>query len=146
MNGLRTSNESRITPLLSSRQVARWLGISPRTVCLWAELDEIPAFKLGHQWRFREADVRIWVETRRGRVAFMNSRASYVLCVVMLRGNHCGSLEQRTYWMAMGTALGGLDTPPMVTTAYNTAEEGRFEGRSTLIWKNPERFSGDAPA
>jgi excisionase family DNA binding protein len=49
-------------PLLSSAQVAAWLGISQRTVCLWAELEEVPAFKLGHQWRFREDEVRRWLE------------------------------------------------------------------------------------
>jgi excisionase family DNA binding protein len=51
-------------PLLTTAQVAIWLGISQRTVCLWAELEEIPAFKLGHQWRFREDEVRRWLERR----------------------------------------------------------------------------------
>jgi len=51
-------------PLLTTAQVAKWLEISPRTVCLWAELQEIPAFKLGHQWRFRERDIRQWLDKR----------------------------------------------------------------------------------
>jgi excisionase family DNA binding protein len=51
-------------PFLNSAQVANWLGISQRTVCLWAELDEIPGFKLGHQWRFREDDIRGWLQSR----------------------------------------------------------------------------------
>ena len=50
-------------PLLRSAQVAAWLGISQRTVCLWAELNEIPGFKLGHQWRFREDDIRSWLQS-----------------------------------------------------------------------------------
>jgi excisionase family DNA binding protein len=53
-----------LAPLLSSTEVARWLGISQRTVCLWAELNEIPGFKLGHQWRFSETDVRVWLKAR----------------------------------------------------------------------------------
>jgi excisionase family DNA binding protein len=48
--------------LLTTSAVATWLGISPRTVCLWAECQEIPAIKLGRQWRFRESDLRRWLE------------------------------------------------------------------------------------
>lgn len=46
------------SPLLGSKEIASWLGIATRTVCLWAECDEIPAFKVGRQWRFKEDDVR----------------------------------------------------------------------------------------
>jgi excisionase family DNA binding protein len=62
-SNFRATDQNRL-PLLTSGQVAGWLGISQRTVCLWAELDEIPAFKLGHQWRFREHEVRRWLEDR----------------------------------------------------------------------------------
>ena len=51
-------------PLLSTAAVARWLGISPRTVCLWAECGEIPGLKVGRQWRFREDEVRLWLDTQ----------------------------------------------------------------------------------
>ncbi len=50
-------------PLLSTAEIARWLGVSPRTICLWAECGEMPAIKVGRQWRFREEDVRRWLET-----------------------------------------------------------------------------------
>ena len=45
-------------PLISTATVAQWLGISTRTVCLWAECGEIPAVKIGRQWRFREDELR----------------------------------------------------------------------------------------
>ena len=48
---------------LSTANVARWLGISPRTVCFWAECGEIPALKIGRQWRFREDEIRRWLDT-----------------------------------------------------------------------------------
>jgi len=48
---------------LSTATVARWLGISPRTVCFWAECGEIPAMKLGRQWRVREEEIRRWLDT-----------------------------------------------------------------------------------
>ena len=49
-------------PLLSTAAVARWLGVSARTVCFWAECGEIPAIKVGRQWRFREEEVKRWLE------------------------------------------------------------------------------------
>jgi excisionase family DNA binding protein len=42
---------------------AKWLGVSTRTVCLWAECEEIPAIKIGRQWRFREGQLSEWLQT-----------------------------------------------------------------------------------
>ena len=53
---------------LSTSTVARWLGISPRTVCFWAECGEIPALKVGRQWRFREEEIRRWLDTTQERL------------------------------------------------------------------------------
>ena len=47
--------------LLTTAAVAKWLGIAPRTVCLWAECREIPAMKIGRQWRFREGELGEWL-------------------------------------------------------------------------------------
>jgi excisionase family DNA binding protein len=48
-------------PLMTTAAVAKWLGISTRTLCLWAECKEIPAIKIGRQWRFRESELSIWL-------------------------------------------------------------------------------------
>jgi excisionase family DNA binding protein len=53
-------------PFLSAADVSRMLGISRRTVRLWAETGEIGAVKAGRQWRFRKEDVREWLRRRRG--------------------------------------------------------------------------------
>jgi len=53
-------------PLLTTAAVAKWLGIAPRTVCLWAECKEIPAIKIGRQWRFRESELREWLRHPKG--------------------------------------------------------------------------------
>lgn len=50
-------------PLLSTAAVARWLGVSTRAICLWAECREIPAIKLGRQWRFRHEEIARWIES-----------------------------------------------------------------------------------
>ena len=60
------NTQSPLAPLLSTAAVAKWLGVSPRTVCLWAECREIPALKVGRHWRFREEEVRDWLESGRG--------------------------------------------------------------------------------
>jgi excisionase family DNA binding protein len=46
---------------LTTAAVAKWLGVAPRTVCLWAECREIPAIKIGRQWRFREGELWDWL-------------------------------------------------------------------------------------
>jgi excisionase family DNA binding protein len=51
--------------LLTTAAVARWLGISTRAVCLWAECKEIPAIKIGRQWRFRQDELREWLQSAR---------------------------------------------------------------------------------
>jgi excisionase family DNA binding protein len=48
-------------PLLTTSVVSKWLGVSTRTLCLWAECKEIPAMKIGRQWRFRESEVSNWL-------------------------------------------------------------------------------------
>jgi len=62
MEKLITSRE----PLMTTAAVAKWLGVSTRTLCLWAECKEIPAIKIGRQWRFRESDLVDWLRNPEG--------------------------------------------------------------------------------
>jgi len=50
--------------LLTSKDVAEVLNISPRTVCLWAECGELPALKIGKQWRFSTKELKTWLHNR----------------------------------------------------------------------------------
>lgn len=52
--------------LLTTEEVSRWLGVSSRTVRLWAESGEIPTAKVGRQWRFRRDDIQEWLKRKRG--------------------------------------------------------------------------------
>jgi excisionase family DNA binding protein len=47
--------------MLTTEEVARWFGIAPRTVCTWAECSELPAVKIGRQWRFRRDEIEKWL-------------------------------------------------------------------------------------
>ena len=60
-------NASSKDRILDSLQIATWLGMAQRTICLWAECGEIPAFKIGRQWKFSEDKVTRWVETQEGK-------------------------------------------------------------------------------
>lgn len=50
-------------PLLTTAAVAKWLGISTRAVCLWAECKVLPAIKIGRQWRFRQDELSEWLQS-----------------------------------------------------------------------------------
>jgi excisionase family DNA binding protein len=53
--------------LLHVHHVAAKLGVSCRTVRLWAELRELPGFKIGRGklWRFREQEIAEYVEKKK---------------------------------------------------------------------------------
>ena len=46
---------------LSTSVVARRVGVSARTVRLWAECGEVPAIKVGRQWRIDENCFEEWL-------------------------------------------------------------------------------------
>ena len=59
-----TAWSSRRGALLTTKQVSQWLGVSCRTLRLWAESEQIPGVKIGRQWRFRRDDVEAWLNQR----------------------------------------------------------------------------------
>ena len=56
--------ENDITPvrLLTIQEAADRLRLCRRTVLRLIERKEIPAFKVGHQWRFRESEIAKWLQ------------------------------------------------------------------------------------
>lgn len=46
-----------LEPMLSTREASKILAVSPRQVQLLCESGDIPATKVGHQWRIRRADL-----------------------------------------------------------------------------------------
>lgn len=52
-------------PLLTAKELSRWLGVSCRALCLWAERQKVPAVKVGRQWRFSTTDIWEWLNARR---------------------------------------------------------------------------------
>ncbi|MCC6264455.1 MAG: helix-turn-helix domain-containing protein [Bryobacterales bacterium] len=56
--------EAQPPPLLTVNDISTWLQVAGRTVRLWAETGEIPAHKVGRQWRFRLNAVQQWLTQR----------------------------------------------------------------------------------
>jgi excisionase family DNA binding protein len=54
--------------ILTLPEVAQLLKVADKTVYTMAQKGELPAFKVGGQWRFRRADLDSWIDarTRRG--------------------------------------------------------------------------------
>lgn len=50
--------------ILTIKEASVLLRVPARTLRLWAELGEIPAFKVGRQWRLRRRDIEEWLVQR----------------------------------------------------------------------------------
>jgi excisionase family DNA binding protein len=62
--------------LLTAKQVAQILQWNPFTVIKKAEKGELPGFKLGRGWRFKQDDIVQWIEQKRNGTKGEGSEAS----------------------------------------------------------------------
>jgi excisionase family DNA binding protein len=51
---------------MTTAEVANRLSVAIRTVCLWAEVGELPGLKVGRQWRFERTAIEQWIAARSG--------------------------------------------------------------------------------
>ena len=51
--------------LMSIPQVAKYLGMTERTIYMWAQDEKIPAYKLGGMCKFKKSSLDEWVESCR---------------------------------------------------------------------------------
>ena len=49
--------------LMTPEEVSAYLGIKVRTIYSYAQTGNIPAIKLGGQWRFRKGHIDIWIDS-----------------------------------------------------------------------------------
>jgi excisionase family DNA binding protein len=60
--------EERLPELLSLRELAEYLGISPSSIHYWRAQGRGPrGFRIGKQLRFKTADVDAWLQEQAGR-------------------------------------------------------------------------------
>jgi excisionase family DNA binding protein len=60
---MKMPNHKKNTPerLLTIREVATFCGVSEKTIRRWIESHELPAAKLGAQWRIRPRDLDLFI-------------------------------------------------------------------------------------
>jgi excisionase family DNA binding protein len=51
--------------ILTLPEVAQLLKVAEKTVYSMAQKGQLPAFKVGGQWRFRRADLDEWIEDQK---------------------------------------------------------------------------------
>lgn len=55
--------------ILTLPEVARLLKVADKTVYTMAQKGELPAFKVGGQWRFRRTALDAWIDAKTRRAA-----------------------------------------------------------------------------
>ena len=50
--------------LMTVEETCRYLKITPRTLYRYLQSRQIPAFKLGKEWRFVRSDLEQWIRDR----------------------------------------------------------------------------------
>jgi excisionase family DNA binding protein len=50
--------------LMTVEETCRYLKITPRTLYRYLQTRQIPAFKLGKEWRFVRSDLEQWIRDR----------------------------------------------------------------------------------
>ena len=51
--------------ILTLPEVAQLLKVAEKTVYSMAQKGQLPAFKVGGQWRFKRVDIDQWIEQRK---------------------------------------------------------------------------------
>lgn len=49
-------------------EIAEHLGVSKDTIRIWIKKKEMPAYKIGKQWRFKISEVDQWVKRRDAKI------------------------------------------------------------------------------
>jgi excisionase family DNA binding protein len=58
------NTDKELPAFLKTEDVLDWLQVTPRTVYRLIRTGELPAVRVGRQWRFRKADLESWLAAR----------------------------------------------------------------------------------
>lgn len=50
--------------IMTLEEVAEYLKLKPQTIYKWAQENEIPALKIGKEWRFRKSILDKWLDRK----------------------------------------------------------------------------------
>lgn len=48
--------------IMTVKEVADYLKVNERTVYRMAAASQLPAFKVGGSWRFKQAEIELWIK------------------------------------------------------------------------------------
>jgi excisionase family DNA binding protein len=54
------------TEFLRTDEVLGYLRVTPRTIYRLIQTGDLPAVRIGRQWRFRRSDLDLWLNRQRG--------------------------------------------------------------------------------
>jgi len=64
-----TSGDYELASFLTTEEVLSYLKVNPRTIYRLIRTGELPAVRVGRQWRFRRNDLKDWIERRQSMVS-----------------------------------------------------------------------------
>ena len=82
------SSEGSYTAFLTTEEVLGCLKVNPRTIYRLIKTGELPAVRIGRQWRFRRTDLDDWIA--RQRTAASEASGRQVQLSLPHRGEHAG--------------------------------------------------------
>jgi excisionase family DNA binding protein len=59
------SSPGELQAFLTTEEVLGYLKVTPRTIYRLIRAGELPAVRIGRQWRFRRADLDEWLDRQR---------------------------------------------------------------------------------
>jgi excisionase family DNA binding protein len=66
---LAASSPSELEAFLTTEEVLGYLKVTPRTIYRLIRAGELPAVRIGRQWRFRRTDLNEWLDRQRATVS-----------------------------------------------------------------------------
>ena len=60
-----TNEGHRLPSFLTTEEVLGYLKVNPRTIYRLIRSGELPAIRIGRQWRFRRSDLNDWLDRQR---------------------------------------------------------------------------------
>ena len=64
-NGLHMTTGNDLQAFLTTEDVLGYLKVTPRTIYRLIRIGELPAVRIGRQWRFRRTDLDEWLDRQR---------------------------------------------------------------------------------
>ena len=61
---MKPADDAMPSPIMTTPEVAQYLGIHYSTVCKWIRRGQIPAFKIGADYRFKRDVIEKWMADR----------------------------------------------------------------------------------